>query len=273
MDKINEQSELNTRNSFVKMSMEAGVAPLELHFTQVNDLTYQKPVAYRSKAVVNSVLLGKLEEEQYDSAMTLSPVGVELSKWGLRELVELVNRMEHANRDFDWISFVCPPSILVREDIYSYMQKLIAENAVEHPRKICIEFPNTLLLENQKKIKQLLLDLKLLGITLMMNGCAADNCPVHSLAELPLDYVIMDPSINPMIKNEKKANVLNALMQYVKSMDMQAIVCEIMDDTEVKKLNVSDFYGYVPSLMYVGDGSHGSERVIVTSTGEELVEW
>lgn len=269
---MSEELEKNKIDMYVKMSMEAGVAPMELRFTQVNDIMTQNAVAYRAKVVVNSVLLGKLEEAQYDSAMTISPEGAQLAKWGIRQTVLLIDRMERANREFDWISITCPPSILVREDIYTYLQNLLNEVQLEHPKKLCLEFPNTLLLENQKKIQRVLLDIKLLGVTIIMNGCAADNCPVQSMATLPLDYAVMDKSINYMIKDDKKRNVLNALMQYIKSMDMSAIIEGIMDDSEINALNASDFYGYVPSADYVGDGSHGAERMVVTSTGEEILE-
>lgn len=269
---MSEELEKSKKDTYVKMTMEAGVAPIELRFTQVNDLTTKQPVAFRAEPVVNSVLLGKLEEEQYDSAMTISPVGVDLAKWGIRETVKLVDRLDRAGREFDFVSISCTPSMLVREDIYTYLQGLLSEYSIEHPKKICLEFPNTLLLENQKKVQRILLDIKLLGVSLMMNGCAADNCPIQSIANLPLDYVVMDKSINYMLGDDKKKNVLNALMQYVKSMDVYAIIEEMMDDDEVKRVNVSDFYGYVPSKLYVGDGSHGAERMVVTSTGEELLE-
>ena len=50
---------------YVKMSVDAGVAPLELRFIPIVNPESDFPIAYRTRTQIHSVILGALPPEEY----------------------------------------------------------------------------------------------------------------------------------------------------------------------------------------------------------------
>lgn len=252
---------IDSKKVYVRMSVGTGVSPLELRFTQVNDSESKLPIAYRATAVVNSMMMGTLTEEHYESAMAVSPVGSKLAEWGIRETVRFIGELEKAEIPFRWVSFKCPSAVTVRADLFEIIKKLIDSGELEHPEHLCLEFQNTLLLENPEKARTAMLDMQLLKVKTLMSGCASDNCPVQTLNEIPVDMVILDPSVTALAVKKGREGVVPALISYLKAMGVDPIASEIMDDTQVQEFHRLEVYGYVPSEFYVGKGSHGPREM------------
>ena len=144
---------------------------------------------------------------------------------------------------------------------FKMIKKLIEEGTLRHPDHLCLEFENTLLLENPEKARTAMLDMQLLKVKTMMTGCASDNCPVHTLSQIPVDMAVLDPSVTRMAVRKGKENIVSSLVAYLKAMEVQPIACEVMDDDQVAAFSRLDCYGYIPSEFYVGSGSHGPREM------------
>ena len=95
-----EQPRLDTPD-YVRMTLDAGVAPLEVRYAQINSCYRRLPVAYRSFTYVNSVIEGVLSPAKYAYAADETDRGMRL----LRDLGN-ISYDEAAQRLFsaqEWI--------------------------------------------------------------------------------------------------------------------------------------------------------------------------
>lgn len=244
------------KQPYVKMTIDAGVPPIELKLTQVNDPKTKEVIAYRSTAEINSVMLGVLKEKDYEAALLKSPVGYDLFEWGINEVIQLIKTMEENGKDFEWISYKCSPNFTSNTDLYTIVKRAIEENDLQHPEKLCIEFDNSILTKHLDQASQTILDFGLLNVKTLITGCGSEECPIHMLSNVPITMAIMDPKITAQAIDKDKKSVIESLTKYLESMKIKSILCEVLDDKQIEAFESIDVYGYIPSEFYVGLGTH-----------------
>ena len=246
---------------YVGMTLESGVAPLEVRFSQINSCYRKLPVAYRAHTFINSVTMGVLTPEEYTFASDGTDRGVRLARWNVEQAIAAVKLFEEAGRNIKFVTARCPARLALEDDLFQWMKDILDETDFHSPEKICLEFPQSLLFEDEDKVRLSVLNMKLLKVKTMMSGCGADDCPVGKLLRIPVDMVMLDPSVTTLVDNRNKGNAAQALIGFLRTIPVDVIGEGVYSDNQITTLSRSDCFGYIPSSGFQGSVGHGPLRM------------
>ncbi|MBO4468298.1 MAG: EAL domain-containing protein [Clostridia bacterium] len=256
-----EDNDDQTDARFVKMTLDSGVAPLEIRYSQINSCYKKTPVAYRSYTYINSVVEGVVSPEKYSYASDETEVGIRLANFNLKAAMDAVEKFIIAGRDIEFISVRIPPKMVLEDDFYSVIKTVLDKNDFKFPDKLCLEFPRTVLFEDEEKVRLAILSMKLLKVKTMMSGCGEKDSPVTPLVNLPFDYLVLSPFITTLIDNRDKGNVVSSFLAFLRDIPSNVIGDGVYNDDQITALSRADCFGYIPSSGYEGDVSHGRLRM------------
>ena len=249
------------KKRYVDMAINAGVAPLEVRYAQINSCYRRLPVAYRTFTYVNSVVEGVVSPEKYAFAAEEGETGIRLAKWNIESALAAVKRFEAAGRHVDFVTAHCPARLALEEDLYGFIKAILDENDFHTPAKLCLEFPRSLLYQDLEKVRHSILGMKLLKVRTMMTGCGENDCPVTALIRVPVDHVLVAPWITALCDDRSKGPTVLSFLSFLRSMQIEVICDGALNDEQIRILSRSDCYGYVPSPAYAGPVEHGRLRM------------
>ncbi len=256
---------------YVRQTLSSGVAPLEMRFAPIFSCNRNRTIAYRSFTYMNSILMGVVSPEKYSFATDSTDRGVRLAEWNVYRAVTSMRKMQDAGRNVSFVTARCPARLALLEDTYAWMQRLIEKFGIDRPEKLCLEFPQSILFEEEEKARLAVLNMKLLNVKTMMSGCGAVDCPVSKLINIPVDYVLVDSSQTVLADSKEKGNVVKAFLGYLNSMGAELIADGVMNDEQVSALNEAECLGYIPSPSYKGTVSVLSLRMSLDDIVNQLM--
>ncbi len=246
---------------YVRMTVDTGVSPLEMRFSQINSARTKEPVALLSHTFVNSVLTGVLSPEQYVFAADEASVSSRLFAWNLRRAAQTVLDCEDNGLEVSFVTARCSSRVAASEDMFELVKSILSEANFSSPEKLCVEFPVSLLYEDVEKARVSLLNLKLLNVRSLISGVGGPDCPLTSLIDLPADMVLLSPGVTSMAGTRAKGAAFLSIVSFLRSLPVEVISDGVFNDIQITVLGRSDCYGYVPSSGYRGNVSHGSLRM------------
>ena len=255
-----EQPQLDTPD-YVRMTLDAGVAPLEVRYAQINSCYRRLPVAYRSFTYVNSVIEGVLSPAKYAYAADETDRGMRLARYNIGQAVAAVAAFEQAGRHVEFVTARCPAAFTLQQDFYAALKELLDEFSCPWPEKICLEFPRTLLFEDVEPVRMALLSAKLLKVKTMMIGAGEKDAPLTPLLDLPLDYVTLAPWLSTLGDHRDKAASVASLVSFLRGLGIGVIADGVYNDAQITAFSRADCFGYMPSSGYTGDVAHGRLRM------------
>lgn len=259
---------------YLKMALASGILPMETRYSQINHPYRKIPIAYRSFTYLNSIVSGVVPPEKYSYAADATEIGVRLSRHNIITAMRTVRKMEEAGRKVEFITARCSPSLALEPDMYEWMRALMEENGFDKPERLCLEFPQSLLYEDAEQVKLSLLGMKLLKVKTMLSGCGADDCPVASLIDIPVDFVLLTPKLTQLLSSRAKNRIVLTLIQFFRALPAEVISDGVTNDEQIATLSRSDCFGYIPASNYSGNVIHGRLRMTLdeaTSQKEEEI--
>ncbi len=258
---------------YVKMTLSAGVAPLEMRFAQINSCYRRLPIAYRSFTYINSVIEGVIPPEKYAYAAEDPERGERLARWNVAKAIEAVQTFEAFDRNVEFVTARVPASLTRVPDMYAWMKSLLELHGLtERPERLCLEFPRTLLYEDVETARPALLALKLLKVRTLVAGIGERDCPDTALVELPVDMVLLAPRISAFSDNRDKGQVFTAFVNFLRSLPVDVIGDGLYNDDQITIHSRADCTGYIPSSGYEGAVQHGSLRMKLEEAVEQKEE-
>lgn len=246
---------------FVKMTIDSGVAPIEIRYSQINSCYRKLPVAYRSFTYINSVVEGIISPEKYAYAADETETGVRLAKYNIKAAMKAIEKFIIAGRKIEFISVRVPAKLVLETDFYGAIKSIIDEYGFQFPDKLCLEFPRTLLFEDEEKARMAILSMKLLKVKTMMTGCGAKDSPVTPLINLPVDYLLLSDFITTLAGNRDKGTTVAAFIAFLRGLPCNIIGDGVYNDEQITALSRADCFGYIPSSGYEGSVEHGRLRM------------
>lgn len=246
---------------YLNMTLDSGVMPLEMRFSQINSCYQKMPVAYRSFTYINSVIEGVIPPEKYAFAADGTDRGVRLSRWNIMQAMRSVKKFEDRGRHVRFVTARCSPKLVLVDDFYAYVKSLMDEYAFTAPAKLCLEFPRTILYEDHEKVRSALLSMKLLKVGTMLAGCGEKDSPLTPLIDLPFDYVILAPWLTALAGTRSKGAQITGLLSFLRGLPCDIIADGVVTDEQITALNRADCFGYIPSAGYRGNVEHGRLRM------------
>ncbi|MBO4693343.1 MAG: EAL domain-containing protein [Clostridia bacterium] len=246
---------------FIKMTLDSGVAPIEIRFSQINSCYRKLPVAYRSYTYINSVVEGIISPEKYSYAADETETGIRLARYNIREAMKAIEKFIIAGRKIEFVSVRVPAKWVLETDFYSVIKEIINDYGFNFPDKLCLEFPRTVLFEDKEKARMAILSMKLLKVKTMMTGCGAEDCPITPLINLPFDYLCLDSFVTTLSDSRDKGTTIAALLAFLRGLPADIIADGVYNDDQITALSRTDCFGYIPSSGYKGDVTHGRLRM------------
>ncbi len=230
---------------YVKLSVDSGVQPLELKFEKIVDCESGYPVAFRTETVINSILLGRLNEKDYREVCDKLNTGIEVFKHSLQHVITALKSFDALETPVKFLSLRCPAEIVENEnvDLFGLMSDVLKKNPKLDPSKVCIEFPSSLMQKNTEKARTALLDMKILKVRTMLTGCGKEEFPLSKLVTVPPDVVILDSSATEWAGSRDKPQLVPSLVAYVKAMGIDTVAEG--DGEKRRALRNADCLGFI----------------------------
>lgn len=211
------EKETLTFNDYVRLSLDSGVAPLELRFFPIVDCESGLPIAYRSSVVINSVVTGTLTEKDYASYCDNHPCGVELFKHHLQHAIAAICAFAKAQRKVDFVTVACPTEIVNAKPLFDVLSEVLSKNPDLDPQKLCLEFTPSILAETEKA-RAIVLDLKVLKVRTMLTGCGTEYFSLAKLLKVPMDSVMLHPSVTEWAGSRDKPQYVPSMITCINSL-------------------------------------------------------
>lgn len=256
-----ETAEEQSDAKFVKMTLDSGVAPLEIRYSQINSCYRKLPVAYRSYTYINSMVEGVISPEKYSFAADETEIGTRLAQYNIKAAMDAVRQLIAAGRKIEFVSVRVSPRMALDNNFYETIKSIFDKSGFEFPEKICLEFPRTVLYEDEEKVRMAILSMKLLKVKTMMSGCGEKDSPVTPLINLPFDYLLLSPFITSLSDSRDKGNTVLALISFLRDLPSGIIADGVYNDDQITALSRADCFGYIPSSGYKGGVTHGRLRM------------
>ncbi|MBO4734552.1 MAG: EAL domain-containing protein [Clostridia bacterium] len=250
-----------TDAKLVKMTLDSGVAPLEIRYSQINACYRKLPVAYRAYTYINSVVEGVISPEKYSYAADETETGIRLAKYNLQAAMRAVEQFIVAGRNIEFISVRVSPRMVLDIDFYNTVKSVMDKNGFKFPEKICLEFPRTVLYEDLEKVRMAILSMKLLKVKTMMAGCGEKDSPVTPLIDLPFDYLLLSPHLTALTSSRDKGTTVLEFIAFLRGLPAAIVADGVYNDDQITALSRADCFGYIPSSGYKGSVAHGRLRM------------
>lgn len=236
----------------VLRTLDAGVLPLVLRYDQINSCDTRLPIAYRTKTLVRSTALGYLAPDEYMASCSKTEVGFRLAEWSVTEAMKHITRFVESGRGLQWISVRCPSEMVERVDLYKWMKRLMKKNRFRYPDRLCLEFDVSLLKKKTEAARIAVLDMKLLGVKTLLVGCGGADCPTSRIVQIPVDMVLLDPSVTRWTGSRNKPQLVTSMIPYLKSMRAEVYADGVQNDEQILQLNRCECIGYSVDPSYSG---------------------
>lgn len=251
-------------SDLVAQTIATGVPPLELSYRTIRDCRTQNPFAYRTMVVVNSVELGTITQNDYSKIADSDDILIRVSEWAIQTALRQREAFIETGRRIKWISVYCPVSFALLPDLYERVKALLGGKKDTKPIKLCLEFPDSILL-NQSDISKAILDLKLLGVHTMVACNDENTCAFFKLAEAPFDTVILSNNMTKHIDNRNKPNLLPSLISYLLSIDVSIIADDLQTTEHIRLFSRYECEAYLQK----GEGYKGADEAVLEQDGDE----
>ena len=247
--------------NYLEMTVQSCVKPLEMRFSQINGAYSKLPIAYRTFTYINSVIEGIIPPERYSYAADETERGIRLSKWNIGEAISAIRRFSEAGRHVDFVTARITPQLVHEVDFYDYIKQLFNENNFEDNEKLCLEFPRTVMYEDEEKVRSAILSMKLLKVKTMLAGAGDRECPITPLFNLPFDFLLLPQWMSALTTDRNKHIAYESFCSFLRDLGCQFICDGIKNDAQISSVSRVDAYGYIPSPAYEGEVEHGRLRM------------
>lgn len=209
-----------TIEDYVKMTKKSGIAPIELKFYPIVTIDEAKPIAYRSTTVINSVILGTMEEKDYTYVSDIKDCGVELFKHNIMHVIKAYSRFVEEGRDIQFISTRCPATFSENQSIYDILVEVLDKYPSFDRSKLCIEFTQDLVERDEEKVVTTIKDIRYLKVKSAIVGGGKKDFLLSKLSIIQPDFLILDEEATTQAGSRDKPLMIPALISYVKAMDI-----------------------------------------------------
>ena len=239
-----------TTKELIKETLSSGVEPITAEIKNVYSTTGNPdPIAYRSRLVLNSTVLGFLTPAEYQITADKSERGILLSDRALAFVCKAIEEKLEKEERFLWISLYCPIKMLTGTDLLETLPKLFGGDK-KKLEKICLELPASSLYEDPDTLRTALLDLKLIGVKSALVDYGGEFCPMMRVASFPFDYVILDPAVRDLIVSEGGTKAAETLISYARSLRIEVIATGVTGEEEQNAFYKADCLGFTDDGPY-----------------------
>lgn len=172
---------------------ESGISPLELVMHKVLRFGNKTQVGSFTEVYVNSLGLGTLTPAQYRVVTNRNNQSLRLSTWAFRKLVALPAEEKDSAQ---WTSFYVPSKALMNGFLRNLLENERKKNDIDFSWLV-VELSSEILYEDAKNAALNMDKLREeFGIRFLLSEFGDEYCPILRLPLYPVDFVLLDSSID-----------------------------------------------------------------------------
>lgn len=247
----------------VTRTLDSGVTPIALKFQPVYDTENSRPVGYRGRAYINSILYGVLTPEDYLAEADGEEIGAEFALRNIRYTLSCLDSCGTDSTSLRFVSLQCPTSLLQKDSLRGRLAHLAELAGAGTAGKICLEFGETALFAEDEAVKKALADIRVAGYQTLFRNYGGPRFPMASLVDLRPDWVLLQKETIALLEDREKASSVSAFVRFARSLGIEVVADGARDDGAIRELHSLECNAYLPAPDY-----HG--RQTVTCTEQEL---
>ena len=232
-----------THNDSVRMAIDAGVAPIELRYIPIITCDTGKPIAYLTRALVHSTVLGNLNESDYLYVSDNLDCSVTLLQHNLQRVIYGISELVRAESEILFVALHCPDALVETADLYTILKEMLDKYPAVDPHMICLVFSTSLLRRDPEKAKQAIMDLKVLKVRTAITDCCDDKFIPAKLLQVSPDVAFLSPTATAWAGSRDKPLLLPSLVSYVKSMCPEVVA--VGTPEQRKSMRSSECIGFL----------------------------
>lgn len=214
--------------SNVEEIVKSGIQPFEMRYHNVISCQFNSPCALQSELWVNSLDVGVLKSQQYLPVTLRNNQCVEMFLWSIEHVANQI-LADGGKSLTEWVSVYAPVRILTKAKSGEKMKKLFDGMGFTETGKICLEFPQEILYEEQTEIENELQKLKDMGFKIAVSGYGNELCPTIRLADIKPDIAILDEYVTHCIEKDKIEQA-NHVIEYANRCGCQVVLSGVTNE-------------------------------------------
>lgn len=215
----------------VKETVESGITPIVLEFSEVNFFE-KKSKILRTFITVNSLDLGVLTYRQYRFVARRTKVGNHLVRRHLEKLFRIIPKILSERPEIDVFTVPVYARLLTDSELANMLVDMISLYPEVPIGKICIELSADILYEDIKAASEKINELRTLGAKVAICEVGDEFCPVFRLSEIKFDYAFMDTYSTASLGGDDAERIAGSLAKYLHYLDAAVVAPGL--DTEKK---------------------------------------
>ncbi len=197
---------------------------VEMQFTPVMDCNKHKVWHYAGRLVLNDPKQGTIQPEVYASVAEKTGRMVALTQLGLEQICErLAFEKFQPTPKLRPLSLNVSHSCLRKKSFFAMVKKTISDYQVS-PSNIVFEVSETALAYEDETTREALLQLKEMGIDVVLERFGAEYASLSKLKDWPFSCIKLDSTfVETITENQKSFEIMKSILGLAKSLEMTVI--------------------------------------------------
>lgn len=254
----------------VQQTVESGIIPIVI---ELNDVVFFESSERLSRTflTINSLDLGVLGYPQYRFVAHRTKQAYHLTERHLTKLMRIIPTLVVERPEISCYIVPVYARLLKSGELVDILLKALALYPEAYAGRVCIELSCDVLFEDLDEVRAAMEQIRSMGFKTAISEVGDTFCPVFRVAELPLDYVFLDPAvITRLTADDAGERVVGSFISYLKDLGTLVFAPDAYDEATTAALRRVGCDGCVGSIVSGEDVVPADE--IADETADEIAE-
>lgn len=224
---------MKVSKALVDATLKTGLPPIDMMFFPCNDKEGQCR-GYYAMLILNTVEFGILTPSEFRIVAGRTNQAHRLGEKAIdKAILELRRKMSTA-KEYDYMMLELPRQMLDNDALTSILEERFSTSDFSVREKLCILFGSEILLTDPEITLPKLKKLTALGVHIGITDFGDESTSTLRLAHFPFEVVVLDPSVQKLIKDGKDA-ALSATVAFANALGLKVILNGTLTDAQREK--------------------------------------
>ena len=250
----------------VQQTVESGIIPIVI---ELNDVIFFESSERLSRTflTINSLDLGVIGYPQYRFVAHRTKQAYQLTERHLTKLMRIIPTLVVERPEISCYVVPVYARLLKSGELVDILLKALALYPEAYAGRVCIELSCDVLFEDLEEVKAAMDQIRSMGFKTAISEIGDTFCPVFRVAELPLDYVFLDPSvITRLTADDAGERVVGSFISYLKELGTLVFAPDAYDEATTAALRRAGCDGCVGSIV------SGEDVILADETAQEIAD-
>ena len=250
----------------VQQTVESGIIPIVI---ELNDVIFFESSERLSRTflTINSLDLGVIGYPQYRFVAHRTKQAYQLTERHLTKLMRIIPTLVVERPEISCYVVPVYARLLKSGELVDILLKALTLYPEAYAGRVCIELSCDVLFEDLEEVKAAMDQIRSMGFKTAISEIGDTFCPVFRVAELPIDYVFLDPSvITRLTADDAGERVVGSFISYLKELGTLVFAPDAYDEATTAALRRAGCDGCVGSIV------SGEDVIPADETAQEIAD-